>query len=168
MNKSEVIAAISTVRSELQSALADIEKRGLDSENVQEAAEGMQLSAAVALMADLRELNDLADSVKKQIGKAYDHMRVQVIPERMDDEGMASMKVQGVGTVKLTADMHMSVKDKEGMHRWLEEHGLDGLIQEQVNAQQLKSVLRKMMEEGEEVPNDLVKISPFTRASITK
>jgi len=152
----------------LGSALEAVNTEWFDTDIAQQAGAQMSVTEMAEWLYELRELNNLADKIKKEIGAVYDHVRTIQLPERMDDEGLSSMRVQGVGMVKLTADMYISVKDQEKLFGWLEENGLEHLIQEKVNTQQLKSVLRKYMEDGEEVPSDYVKITPFSRASITK
>lgn len=154
--------------STIHGVVESIDLSGFDKDTAASVASGMSVAEMAAWLKELRELNEAADRLKKTVGAVYDHMRTVTIPERMDEEGLSSMRVEGVGMVKLTSDLYTSVKDKDSLYRWLEEHGLDHLIQEQVNAQQLKSVLRKRLESGEEVPQDLVKMTPFTRASITK
>lgn len=123
---------------------------------------------AVHMMATLRGLNEAADEVKKAIGKAYDHMRVMVVPAKMDAEGLDGMTVAGIGRVSITGDIHASTVDKAGAFLWLEENGHGDIIQETVNAGTLKALLRRRLKEGEEIPEALFKVSPFDRASITK
>ena len=122
----------------------------------------------VHMMAALRDLNEAADEVKKAIGKAYDHMRVMVVPAKMDAEGLDGMTVAGIGRVSITGDIHASTIDKAGAFLWLEENGHGDIIQETVNASTLKALLRRRLKEGEEIPETLFKVSPFDRASITK
>lgn len=123
---------------------------------------------AVRMMATLRDLNEAADEVKKAIGKAYDHMRVMVVPAKMDAEGLDGMTVAGIGRVSITGDIHVSTVDKAGAFLWLEENGHGDIIQETVNASTLKALLRRRLKESEEIPEALFKVSPFDRASITK
>jgi hypothetical protein len=72
--------------------------------------------------------------------------------------------------VSLTADMHVSIKaDQKGpFYEWLRDNGRTDLIQENVNPSTLKATVKTMFKNGEEVPEHLLNVSPFTRASITK
>lgn len=122
----------------------------------------------VHVMARLKALNEAADEAKKAIGKAYNHVRMSCLPEKMGEEGLDGLRVEGVGRVSITADIHARTLDKEGAFIWLEENGHGDIVQETVNAGTLKALLRRRLREGEEIPETLFKVSPFERASITK
>ena len=156
------------IRDDAQASLGFMESQGVDRDTVAGHTENLSTAECIRLMNSVKQAYEAVDEKKKVLGKVYDHLRTVTVPERMDDEGIGNMRVDGVGQCKLTSDMYVSVQDKSALFRWLEGQGLEDLVQEQVNAQQLKSKLRKLMENGEEVPNDYVKITPFTRASITK
>jgi len=141
---------------------------GLTVEALMEDTKGLMAVDSVHLMAVLQELNEMADGVKKTIGKAYDHTRVAVVPAKMDEEGLDNMTVTGVGRVSVTSDIRASTADKHGAYLWLEEHGHGDVIQETVNAGTLKAILRRRMRDGLEIPESLFKVTPFDRASITK
>lgn len=116
----------------------------------------------------LRELYETADEIKKHYGKAFDWLRVTYIPNRMDDLGATSIKLDGLGRLGLTDDLRVKTIDREAAFRWLEDQGLGDLITETINASTLKATLRRMMKKGEEVPDSLFELAPFTRANLTK
>lgn len=116
----------------------------------------------------MQDLNDRAKAVKSAIGQVYDHLRIQALPAQMEAEGKEGMKVTGLGRVTLTGDMHVSVANKSEAKEWLTEIGEEELITETVNASSLKALLRRMMRNGQEVPEDLFRITLFTRATVTK
>lgn len=117
--------------------------------------------------AALQELNEKAKAVKTEIGKTFDWYRVVRGPERMDELGISSSKVPGIGRLGVTMDIRMSVRDNEGLMLWLEESGRSDLIKQTVNTSTLKAVLRKMLKEDAEIPG-VVEVSPMARISITK
>ena len=105
----------------------------------------------------------------KEINKEYDRLRTGSIPEAMAEDGIQTIKVEGIGRVGLTSDVYVSYADnKEAAFMWLAEHGLGACITETVNASTLKAAFRKMIREGEPLPDDIFRITPFSRASITK
>lgn len=116
----------------------------------------------------LRELYETADRIKKHYGKAFDWLRVHYIPNRMDDLGASSIKLPGLGRLGLTDDLRVKTLDKDGAFRWLEEQDLGDLITETINASTLKATLRRMLQKGEQVPDNLFELAPFTRANLTK
>jgi len=116
----------------------------------------------------LRALYETADEIKKTYSKFFDWFRVQYIPDRMDELGASSIKVPGIGRLGLTDDLRVKTLDKDKMYEWLEQQGLGDLITETVNASSLKATLRRKLQGGEEIPDDLFSLSPFTRAAVTK
>lgn len=121
------------------------------------------------LLKDLKEANEEADRLKKQIGKCYDHVRIISMPEAMDNDGLESpFTVVGVGKVVLTDDIRVKVKDKEGSYEWLRDTGNGDIITETVNASTLSALIRRLMREGEEVPTEVYEITPLTRAVINQ
>lgn len=117
---------------------------------------------------ELKRLHEVADEIKKQFGKTYDWFRVSYIPERMDTLGTSSMRVDGYGRLGLTDDLRVKILDKEQVYEWLEENDMGDMITETVNASILKASLRKRLQKGEEVPDNLFELAPFTRANLTK
>lgn len=129
--------------------------------------------SAVELVRSMHDLQKRKEALEDQlttINKEFDFLRITKIPARMQDEGIERLSVAGVGRVSLTADMHVSVKagQKEHFFDWLRDNGRTDLIQENVNPSTLKAAVKKMFASGEEIPESLLNVSPFTRASITK
>jgi hypothetical protein len=124
----------------------------------------------VRSMYDIQQRKEALEDVLKRLNGEFDFLRISKIPARMQDEGIERLSVAGVGRVSLTADMHVSVKagERDKFYDWLRDNGRGDLIQENVNASTLKAAVKRMFASGEEVPEDLLNVSPFTRASITK
>lgn len=132
--------------------------------------ETMTFVQKVELMNALRIKLDRAKKCKTLLQMKYDAMRLTVIPSAMDDDGISSITVAGVGRVGLTADLRCSIlkENRLGAYKWLRDNGHD-IIQETVNSGTLKATMKAILKKGKEVvPTDLFKITPFTRASITK
>lgn len=123
---------------------------------------------AAILQAAFKDAHDRADRVKAEIGKTYDWLRTNVVPERMDNEGLEMLRITGIGRVSLKSEINLSVLDKDAEYRWLEETGHGDMIQETVNAGSLKALLVRMLREGKEIPGDIFKVTPVTKANITK
>lgn len=126
------------------------------------------LTELAGFQAQLKSMHERFDSHKSSVGKLYDALRTSVIPNKMDEDGVDSITVQGVGRVSLTSDIYLQVIDKEASFEWLMESGHGDLISETVNASSLKALLRRMLRDGKEVPESVYKVTPFSRASITK
>ena len=127
----------------------------------------MDLMEMVAAMKAAQEDKDTIEEMLKKVNARYDTLRLELIPNKMDETGIENIKIDGIGRVSLTGDMYIQVADKEAMYQWLDDHGFGDLIQSTVNSSTLKAFIKGRMKGGEECP-EWVKITPFTRASITK
>lgn len=132
--------------------------------------DGKTLVELIEAMSTLQNRKEAAEAQLKLINKEYDFLRITKIPAQMEDEGIERMSVAGIGRVSLTADMHVSIKAemKERFFEWLGDHGRGDLITENVNPSTLKAAVKGMYKSGEEIPEDMLNVSPFTRASITR
>jgi len=77
---------------------------------------------------------------------------------------------EGVGRVQLASDLYASTREgkKDTAMRWLRDCGYEGMITETYNASSLKALLRRLMVEGAEIPDDIFNVTPFIRASVVK
>ncbi len=61
--------------------------------------DNMGLVDLVSLQNELRQMHEKIDEHKCAIGKLYDHIRTNVVPTKMDEEGIDNITVAGVGRV---------------------------------------------------------------------
>ena len=132
--------------------------------------DSISLVDLVTAMAELQRYKEALEDSLKLVNKELDFLRITKIPGQMEDEGIDRITVSGVGRVSLTADMHVSVKadKKPEFFEWLRDNGRGDLLQENINPSTLKATIKGLVENGEEIPEDLLNVSPFTRAAITK
>lgn len=130
----------------------------------------MSVVDLVTAMATLQKSKESLEDSLKAINKEFDFLRITKIPGKMEDEGIDRITVSGIGRVSLTADMHVSVKaeKKAEFFDWLRDNGRGDLLQENINPSTLKATVKGLVKNGEELPEHLLNVSPFTRASITK
>lgn len=130
----------------------------------------MSLVDLITAMSTLQNRKEAAEDQLRIINKEFDFLRITKIPAKMEEDGVDRINVTGIGRVSLTADMHVSVKadQKERFFTWLQDNGRGDLITANVNPSTLKAAVKKMYREGEEIPDDMLNVSPFTRASITR
>lgn len=142
----------------------------MSTENEFSQYDGMTLVQLIEAMYDLQKRKESIEDDLKALNKTFDFLRITKIPAKMEEDGVDRISVAGVGRVSLTADMHVSVKAdmKEKFYDWLRDNGRGDLLQETVNPSTLKAAVKGMYKSGEEIPDDLLNVSPFTRASITK
>jgi hypothetical protein len=130
----------------------------------------MPLMDLIKAMDSVGKNKDAMAEEMKVINAHYDVLRLEVIPERMDSEGIENLRVEGIGRVSLTGDMFVGVKPgaREELYEWLKANRLGDLIQATVNASTLKSFVKRRIKDGNPYPTELLNVTPITRASITK
>lgn len=124
----------------------------------------------IRAMDEQRKLKEDLEDQLKAINKEYDFLRLNMVPARFEEEGIENLKVEGVGRVSLTGDMYVSIlaDQKEEAYEYFRDIGKGSLITETINSSTLKATVKAMIKAGEDVPESLIKVTPFTRASITK
>jgi hypothetical protein len=121
----------------------------------------------------LKDAKAMYDDLKSQSGEAYaeyDYLRLTLVPAVMEEMGITSTNVKGVGRLTVTADLRASIPaaHKEAAYQWLRDNGHADIIAETVNSSTFKAFCKEQIKDGEELPDDIFKIDPFDRASLTK
>lgn len=124
---------------------------------------------------------ELGDTVKSPVEKAYDTLRFSVIPNLMDDEGLTTIGVEGIGRTNLQDDVQCKVLNADGLKDWLTEQDKEDMIKETVNAQTLAAFIRARMkqistmkdspqeERDKLLPSaEILTVKPIVRAVITR
>ena len=127
----------------------------------------MALLDLILQMKELGDQLDDLDELRKPIQQAYDKLRLFDIPNTMAEDELTSIKGE-FGRCTLTSDLSVSTSDKIALHQWLKDTGNESLIVPTVNAQTLKAFVKEQLRNGEELPEKIMKISPFSRAVIYK
>lgn len=127
------------------------------------------LLTMIHAMHAVRARKDKGEETLAKINAEYDALRIDLIPKKMEDEGLENITVSKIGRVTLTGDMYVKQTSKDKLFNWLRKQKLGDIITEGVNSSTLKAFLRARIKYGKPIPSeDAVKITPFTRASITK
>lgn len=132
--------------------------------------ESMSVPELAATLRELKTRLEEVGALKTELQKAYDFLSIDVLPDRMDEEGISTMKINGVGRLQSSSDIRCScpAKNKIGLQEWLEEHGHGSMISATVNASTLKAFVKEMMKEGKEWPEELLTVHPYSRATVVK
>lgn len=109
-----------------------------------------------------------AEKVKTELQAEFDHLRYEEVPNLMSELDLRNFTVEGVGRMSLTPGMYASIIQKHEAYIWLKDNGHGDLIKETVNSGSLQAALKQAIVKGEELPDGVFKITPYTRASITK
>lgn len=129
-----------------------------------------ELTLMIRQMAELERRKDILSEKLKDINKLLDQLRLSRIPEAMAALEIPTITISEVGRVSLTADVYASIpaEGKEQAYEWLNENGYGNCIIETTNASTLKAIFRRRLREGQEIPEGIFRVTPYTRASITK
>lgn len=129
----------------------------------------MTLPELVRELALARARKEQADEVARAANWAHDHLRLIELVKKMEDTGITNVTVEGVGRVTLVGDLYARIPaaKRTAAYEWLRDNGHGDLITETVNASTLKAAVRTMLKKGEELPSDLLVVTPYTRAQLT-
>jgi hypothetical protein len=125
------------------------------------------------LAGNLRKLKSALEEIgelKTKIQKSYDFLSIDVLPERMDEEGIQTLKIKDVGRLQMSSDIRCTVPaaNRDKVKDWLTENGHGSMVSETINASTLKAFVREMMKEDKEWPKELLKVTPYSRATVVK
>lgn len=131
---------------------------------------GLPIPELAKRLVDVQASLAEAEAQVSHLKTVRDIIRFEVIPSTMDDQGIQSVNIKGVGTLYLSGEVLVSVKQAMGpdLQDWLRDHGFGDLISEVVNSSTLAAFVREQMKAGHEVPEHLLNIHPRTRAAIKK
>ena len=123
-----------------------------------------------AALAKLRKTHQVAKDANAEVWHEVDYLRLTRIPELLEEMGITSVKLKGIGTLGTRFESSCSTQDKDALIYWLRENGFDSIIStDTVNSSTLKAFMTNQIREGEPVPPaDVVKYTPFEMAVITK
>lgn len=124
-------------------------------------------------MDKVRARKDKLEEELKLVNAEYDVIRIELIPTLFEDKGLENLKIKNLGRVSLTGDIFCRTSNKTELHDWLRSVGLQDLITEGVNSSTLKAFVKDRMKIGDPLlkplpPEGSVRVTPYTRASITK
>lgn len=123
------------------------------------------LTDLIDRMKDVQEELAELENSRKPLQKELDFLRLNDIPAVMAEEDVTSL-TGGFGRCTLTSDLYVSVQDKEMLFTWLEEQGHIDMIVATVNAQTLKAFCKEQLRNDVEMPEEMLKLTPFSRAVI--
>ena len=119
-------------------------------------------------MKNLQGEKEVLEERLKFVNLQLDELRLRKIPDEMANADIRTITIEGLGRVQLAMDCYATISDKAAGYAWLAENGFDGLITEYVQPSTFKAAVKEALKNGQEFPEELFNIQPFTRASIVK
>ncbi len=115
-------------------------------------------------MIRVREELDEATKIKSNLEKCYKTMRT-ILPEIMEEKGIDKISVDGRNiTTRIELFASIPKDQREDAYDWLKNNDLGDLITNTVNAMTLKGTIKELLEKGENIPEDLFKITTVEMA----
>ena len=126
----------------------------------------------VELANKLRGLKDLKEAQEadlKDTNMAIEAITKVLLPQKMDEQGIQNVKIDGVGRISLRGEVYASIlaENRELAYDWLRNTGRASLITNTVNPSTLKACAKEWLKNGEEIP-EFIKITPATVATLTR
>lgn len=118
----------------------------------------------------VQSAKDYLDDLLKLVNAEFDVIRIETLPEQMEQEGLEGFRLEGVGRITLTGDAYVKIVpgQADALFKWLRKQKLGDLIKEGINPSTLKAFAKARVEAGKSLPEGCLNVTPFTRASITK
>lgn len=130
----------------------------------------LDLTDLARLFVDLRSSLEGRKKESSAIQVIFDDLRKRVLPEKMEEVGIENANLTGIGRVSLRGELYASIvaDKKEEAQEWLIANGHGGMVKPTVNASTLKAFCKEQIIHGEELPETLFNVTPYTMATITK
>ena len=132
---------------------------------------GSSISDLGTALRDLKSAYKAASDAKTALGAEIDFLAKNKMVEVMDEMGVSSLNLKGIGRLSIRGDAYCSVVGgmKEDLFQWMRDNGFDSLISETVNSSTLKAFIKEQTIEGNDVPDEtIVKFTPYSMVSLTK
>lgn len=130
----------------------------------------MKLQELARELSNLKTQKDRIEEDLSAINKRIEILARQEIPEAMDEAGVQNVKFEGIGKIYLKGDVFASIpaESRDAAYEWLELTGRGSLIKPTVNSSSLKAAVKEWISQGEEIPEELIKVTPYTQAVLTR
>lgn len=117
----------------------------------------------------LQDEYNAAKEVSALVYAEFEVLRKNVIPRKMEDAGIETIKITGVGRLQIGTQVSAKQLDKGALFEWLEENGHSALVAESVNASTLGSFIKTQIANGDPIPDpEIVDFSTYEVASVVK
>ena len=131
---------------------------------------GMTLTQTAECMAKLREEHTRQKAETSAIWKEHEYLAKSVLPEMMEEMGVSSLNITGLGRLELRHDASCSIpkENKGAVYDWVESNGYADLIVGTINSSTFKAQVKKWIKDGEDFPMELINFNPFENAVLVR
>jgi hypothetical protein len=116
------------------------------------------------------EIDEIKSLQLKSRQAEFNALKFAIIPEKMTDQEIKTITVEGVGRITVLETIGVStVKEmKLELYEWLKENGAEALIGETINSSTLAAFIRERIGSGLDYPVDCLNVKFNNMISITK
>jgi hypothetical protein len=121
-----------------------------------------------------KNIADLEEAIQECKVMAYnmkEHLRFTVLPTLFEQNSVKNVTtLNGYRIAIDTSDISVSVppENKGLAYDWLHDQGYGDIITSTINSSTLKATIKSMLRENMPVPEDVFKITPYVKLSVTK
>lgn len=128
-----------------------------------------KLATIASRWSDLRAEKEELEAKLKDVNLEIMQIAERDIPQMLDDAGLDSVKVKGIGTVYLQGQIQVAVlsDNQPKLIEYMISEGHSDLVKETVHPGTLKSWVKERLDENLEVP-DFIQVRKYMAARLRK
>lgn len=104
-------------------------------------------------VAELYNTAKLGKAAAESVAKAYELKKdalARLMADRFEEDGKYSTSFTNGGSMRITPDVYVSVKDNEGMLKWVRDNGMEAMLS--LNFQTMQSMVKERLTKGLPIP----------------
>ena len=110
-----------------------------------------ELENLASLFDDLKTKLETIKTAQTAIQKMFDSVRLNKIPDMMDEQGITTVTFETLGRLTLTSDIRASIPKifREKAYEWMELNGHGDIVVETIPSSTLKAFCKRQIKKGE-------------------
>lgn len=131
---------------------------------------GQDLAELAQSMLDIRAQHMEEKAQAAATWALHELLSKKLIPEMMEELGMTSVNITGVGRLEVRHEASCSIpkENKYDVYQWVEDNGYGDLIVGTINSSTFKAQVKKWIKDGEDFPMELINFTPYDNAVLIK
>ena len=92
-----------------------------------------------------------------------------MIPSLMEDMGLSTAKIDGVGRVQVSNQLSVKQKDLTALCEWMNRHDHGDMIKDTINSSSLSAFIKAQIAAGEEIPDEkILELNAYSVGTVVK
>jgi|SRR3990167_433036 len=127
--------------------------------------QGIELARLLVL---IKEYLSKMQQLTIMVGALRDELAYTLIPDAFEREGITTYTLKEGYRVTISSLVRASTRDMEKGIKWMKESGYIEIVKETINASTLSALVKDLLEEGKELPDDIFNVHIGFNTSVTK